>query len=105
MKLVTAKRRRNYSVSEPNYNSTKFFKENLLSIELRKTQILMNKPIWYDYVKLKYDEYEKLCYMDTDSFIVHIKTEDIYKDIADDVEIRFDASNFELHRPLPKGKK
>ena len=44
------------------------------------------------------------CYMDTDSFIVHIKTDDIYKDIAD-VETRFDSSNFEIYTPLPKGKK
>ena len=58
----------------------------------------------YDYLKPKYSENEKLCYMDTDSFIAHIKAEDIYKDIAEDVETRFDASNFELDRPLPKGK-
>ena len=42
--------------------------------------------------------------MDTDNFIVHVKTDDIYKDIAEDVEPRFDTSNFELDRPLPKGK-
>ena len=42
--------------------------------------------------------------MDTNSFIVHIKTDNIYKDIAEDVETRFDTSNFELDRPLPKGK-
>ena len=42
--------------------------------------------------------------MDTNSFIVHIKTDNIYKDIAEDVETRFDSSNFELDRPLPKGK-
>ena len=42
--------------------------------------------------------------MDTESFTVHVKTEDIYKDIAEDVETRFDTSNFELDRPLPKGK-
>ena len=59
---------------------------------------------WYDYVKLKYVEKVKLCYMDTDSFIVYIKTDDIYKDIAEDVETRFDTSNYELDRPLPKGK-
>ena len=61
---------------------------------MKKTQILMNKPVyvglsmlelskivmyefWYDYVKPKYGENEKLCFMDTNSFIVHIKTEDI----------------------------
>ena len=58
---------------------------------------------WYDYVKLKYGENAKPCYMDTDSFTVYVKTEDIYKDIAEDVKTRFDTSNFELDRPLPKG--
>ena len=52
---------------------------------------------WYDYVKPKYDKNAKLCYMDTDSFIVHVKTDDICKDIVEDVETRFD-------RPLSKGK-
>ena len=46
----------------------------------------------------------KLCYIDTDSFIVYIKTDDIYKGIAENVESRFDTSNFELDRSLPKGK-
>ena len=41
--------------------------------------------------------------MDADSFIVYIKTDDIYKDIADDIETRFDTSNYKLDRPLPKG--
>ena len=51
---------------------------------------------WYDYVKPKYDQKAKLCYMDTNSFIVYIKTDDIYKDIAEDVEIRFHTSNYEV---------
>ena len=59
---------------------------------------------WYDYVKLKYGEKAKLCYMDTHSFTVYIKTDDIYRDIAEDVETRFDTSNYELNRPLLKGK-
>ena len=88
---------------------------------MRKTQILMNKSVylglsildlsktvmyefWYDYVKPKYGENAKLCYMDTDSFIVSVKTDDIYKDIAEDVETRSDTSNFAIDRPLPKGK-
>ena len=58
---------------------------------------------WYDYVKSKYGENKKLCYMDTDSFIFHVKTKNIYKDIAD-IETRFHTSNFKLDRPLPKGK-
>ena len=121
IKLVTTERRRNYLVSEPNYNTTKFFTEHLLAIEIKKTEILMNKPVylglsklelskilmyefWYDYVKAKYGKKANLCYMDIDSFIAYIKTDDIYKDIAEDVEIRFDSSNYELERPLPKGK-
>ena len=59
---------------------------------------------WYDYVKLKYSKKAKLCYVDTDSSMVYIKTNDVYKDIAKDVETRFDTSNYELDRPLPKGK-
>ena len=55
-------------------------------------------------MKPKYCDNVKLCYMDTDSLIMHIKTEDLYKDIADDVEKRFDTSNYECDRPLPKGK-
>ena len=60
---------------------------------------------WFDYVKSKYGEKAKLCYVDTDSFIVQIKRDDIYKDIAEDVETRFDTSNYELSRPLSKGKR
>ena len=64
---------------------------------------------WYDYVKPKYGKKAKLCYMDTDSFIVYVKTDGIYKDIAKDVEARFDTSNYVLEcnsieRPLPNGK-
>ena len=59
---------------------------------------------WYDCMKLKYDNDVKLCYMDTDSFVMNIKTEDFYKDIANDVDKRFDTSNYEVDRPLPTGK-
>ena len=70
-------------------------------LELRK--ILMFE-FWYDQIKPKYGKKAKLYYMDTDSFIVYIKTDDIYKDIAEDVETRFDTSNYELDRPLPRRK-
>ena len=58
----------------------------------------------YDYVKPKYGKKAKLCYMDTDSFIVYIKTDDIYKDVAGNVETRFDTSTYELEKPFLKGK-
>ena len=59
---------------------------------------------WCDYMKPKYNNDVKLCYMDTNSFIMNIKTNDFYKDIANDVENRFDTSNYEVNRPLPTGK-
>ena len=121
IKLVATDKRRYQLVSEPDYHTTKWFSENLLVIEMKKTKVKMNKPIylglsileisktlmyefWYDYMKPKYGDNVKLCYMDTDSFIIHIKTEDFYKDIANDVEERFDTSNYEVNRPLPTGK-
>ena len=111
----------NQLVSEPNYHATKWFSKNLLAIEMKKTKVKINKPVylglsileisktlmyefWYDDMKPRYGDNVKLCYMDTDSFIMHIKTEDFYKDIADDVEKRFDTSNYEINRPLPTGK-
>ena len=80
-KRGTTERRRHYSVSEPNYHTTKFFTEHLLATEMRKTQISMSKSDWlglsildlskiamyefcYDCVKRKYDKNAKLCHMD-----------------------------------------
>ena len=59
---------------------------------------------WYDYVKPKLGENAKRYYIHTDIFIAQIKTEDMYKGIAEGIETRFDTSNFESDRPLPKGK-
>ena len=89
----------------------KKFSQKIYQQQNGKNEMLMNKPVylglsilelskmlmyesWYDYVKPKYDEETKLCYMDTHSFIVYRKTGDIYKDIVEDVETR----------PLPKEK-
>ena len=88
---------------------------------MKKTKAKMNKSIylwlsiseisktliyefWYDYMKPKYNDNVKLCYMDTNSFIMNIKTNDFYKDIANDVGNRSDTSNYEVNRPLPTGK-
>ena len=68
-------------------------------LEISKTLMYV---FWYDYVKPKYADNVKLCYMDTDSFIMDIKTEDFYEDIANNVEKRFDTSNYEVNRPLPR---
>ena len=101
IKLVTADKKRNKLVSEPNYHTMSYISEDLSIIGMKRTKVKMNKPIylgfsilemskllmyefWYDYMKPKYGDNVKLCYMDTDSFIMNIKTEDFYKDIAND---------------------
>ena len=120
IKLVKTDHRRNKLVSEPNYHTMKLINDNLAIIEMTKVKVKMNKPIylglsileiskitmyefWYDYVKSKYGNRVRLCYMDTDSFVINIKTKDFYKDIAMDVKERFDTSNYIYDRPLPTG--
>ena len=88
------------------------FQKKLLTVEMKKTKVKMNKPIylslsileisktlmyefWYNYMKPKYGDNVKLCYIV--HFIMHIKTEDFYKDIADDVEKGSDTSNYEIN--------
>ena len=121
IKLVITDKKRSKLVSEPNYHTINLISEDLSIIEMKKTKVKMNKPIylglsileiskilmyefWYDYMKPKYDNNVKLCYMDTDSFIMNIKTNDFYEDIANDVENRFYTSNYEVKRPLQIGK-
>ena len=123
IKLVTTNKQRNKFASEPNYHSTKYISKDLLIMEIKKTEVKMNKPMylgqavldiskilmyefWYNYLKPKYGEKVKLCYMDTDSFVIYVETEDFYKDIANDVDKWFDTSNYDKkdERPLPTGK-
>ena len=106
IKSVKTDHKRNKLVSEPNYHTMKLISENLLIIEMKKVKVKMNKPIylglsileiskiimyefWYDYVKRKNGDMVKLCYTDTGSLAMNIKTKDFYKDIAQDVEERF----------------
>ena len=92
-------------------------------MEMKKAEVKMNKPIylgqeildirktlmyefWYDYIKPKYGGKARLCYTNTDSFIMYIKTDDFYKDINNDVDKWFDTSNYDKNdnRPLEIGK-
>ena len=57
----------------------------------------------YDYITPKYQNNAELCYIDTDSFLFHIKTKDFYKDIVDDGWKRYNTSNYKVERPLPIG--
>ena len=109
IRLVTTNKKRSKLVSEPNYHTINYISEDLSITEMNKTKVKMNKRIylgllildiskilmfefWYDYMKPKYNDNVKLCYMDTDGFVMNIKTNDFYKDIANDVEKRFDTS-------------
>ena len=120
IKLVKSDKKRNKLVSEPNFHTMKLIDNNLAIIEMKKVKAKMNKPIylglsildiskitmyefWYDYVKVKYEDRARLFYMDTDSFVVNIKTKDFYKDISQDVNKRFDTSHYTFDRPLPAG--
>ena len=123
IKLVTSEKRRKRLVSEPNYHSCKKFSDHLMAIEMKKTRVKMTKPLylgmsildiskilmyefWYDYINQKYGDRAKLCYTDTDSFIIYIKTEYFFEDISNDVEKWFDTSNYNKKDkiPLPIGK-
>ena len=75
-----------------------------LGLSISEISKTLMYEFWYDYVKPKYQNNAKLCYMDTGSFIINVKTEDFDEDIANDVEKRFDISNYEVNRPVPKGK-
>ena len=122
IRLATTDKERCKLVSEPNYHTTKKFTKDLIAIEMKKTKMKMNKPIylglaildisktlmyefWYDYLKPKYDNNIGLRYMDTDSFIFHVETEYFHNDISSDVDNRFYTSAYskDLNSPLPIG--
>ena len=123
IKLITTDKRRKRLVSEPNYHSHKKFSEYLMAIEMKKTRVKIAKPLylgmsildiskklmyefWYDYIVQKYGDRVKLCYTDIDTYIINIKTKDFFKDIFNDVEKRFDTSNYDKNdkRPIIIGK-
>ena len=121
IKLVNNKEEYLRNVMRPNFKSGTPLGPDLMGCEMGKIEVVMNKPVYlgqaildlsktrmyelnYDYMKCKYrDEDLTLCYMDTDSLIYSIKTENFYKDIADNVEARFHTSDYVPDRPLPVG--
>ena len=118
--LVKTEEKYLHTVMKPNFKSGVLFGENLMGCEMGKIKVVMNKPVYlgqaildlskiimyefhYDYMVPKYSDRLKHCYMDTDSLVYDIKTEDFYEDIANDVEARFDNSGYSKtdFRPLP----
>ena len=122
IKLVNNKEDYLKQVMKPNFKGGVLMGADLMSCEMGKVKVKMNKPFYlgqaildlsktiiyefhYNYMKRKYNKWDlKLLYMDTDSLVYDIKTKDFYKDIAEDVEARFDRSGYEPNRPLPIGK-
>ena len=123
MKLVTSEPKYQKYLMKPNFKDSHLFSKYLFAVEMGKTEIKMKKPVYlgqamldlsktlmyefhYDYMRPRYGSKVKLCYMDTDSFVYEIETEDFYRDIAKDVEKRFDTSGYskDENRPLPIGK-
>ena len=111
MKLVTSNKKYLRYVMKPNFKDGHPFSKYLFAMEMGKTEITMNKQVYlrqailhlsktlmyefhYDYMRPKYGSKVKLCYMDIDSFVYDIDTEDFYRDIAKDVEKRFDTSGY-----------
>ena len=101
--LVTSGKQRSILASEPNYHLSKCISKDLMIMEMRNVEVKMNMPMylgqaildisktlmyefWYDYIRPKYKEKARRCCMDTNGFVMFIKTEDFYKDIASDVE-------------------
>ena len=121
IKLITTEENYLHTVMCPNFKSGVLFGEKLMGCEMGKIKVVINKPVYlgqvildlsnivmyefhYDYMVPKYSlEKLKLCYMDTDSLVYDIKTEDFYEDIADDVPARFDTSGYCPNRLLPVG--
>ena len=123
MKLVNNKEEYLKNVMKPNFKSGTLLGPDLMGCEMGKVRVVMNKPVYlgqaildlsktimyefhYDYMIPKYGDRLKLCYMDTDSLIYSIGTEDFYSDIADDIESRFNTSGYpnDGSRPFPVGK-
>ena len=123
VKLVTNHRVYLKTVMKPNFKSGIILSSNLMGCEMGKIKVVMNKPVYlgqdildlnkivmyefhYDYMLLKYGENLKLCYMDADLLVHHIKTKDFYTDIVSDVKLKLDTSGYDKKdaRPLTTGE-
>ena len=116
VRLVTKEKEVMKLSKKTNFESRTIFDENLIAVHMKRTKLVYNKPIYlgmcildlsktlmfefhYDYIKNKYSDRAKLLMTDTDSLIYEIKTDDFYNDIAEDVESKFDTSEFNKDHP------
>ena len=122
VKLVNNREKARKLIAKPNFRHCKIFSENLISVHMKKTSLVMNKPVYlgacildlsktimyefhYNYIKPMYGDKAKLLFTDTDSLMYEIETEDFYKDISGDVKNRFDTSDYPDNHPsgIPTG--
>ena len=122
VKLVNNEEKARKLIAKPNFRHCKIFSENLISVHMKKTSLVMNKPVYlgacildlsktimydfhYNYIKPMYGDKAKLLFTDTDRLMYEIETEDFYKDISGDVKNRFDTSDYPNNHPsgIPTG--
>ena len=116
IKLVTSEQQALKLIAKPNFKNRTIFAENLISVHMSKTKLVFNKPVYvgmcildvsktlmynfhYNYIKPKYGEKALLLMTDTDSLCYELETEDFYKDIANDVDSKFDTSAYPKNHP------
>ncbi|XP_065677374.1 uncharacterized protein LOC136092757 [Hydra vulgaris] len=121
VRLVTKKEEAIKLASKPKYESKTIFDESLIAIHMKRTKLLYNKPIFlgmcildmsktlvykfhYDYIKSKYGDRAKLLFTDADSLAFEIKTKDFYSDIKNDLESKFNTSEFEKNHPATQNR-
>ena len=116
IRLVTRESQAKKLTCKPNYQHHTIFSKNLAAVHMKKVKLYFNKPVYlgmsildlsktlmydfhYNYIKPKYGDNAKLLFTDTDSLAYEIQTEDFYRDISSDVELRFDTSNYPKDHP------
>ena len=105
-------------MAKPNFDHCTVFNEDLVTVHMKKTELVFNKPVYlgmsildisktlmydfhYNYIKKKYGPKAKLLMTDTDSLMYEMHTEDFLEDIREDIKEKFDTSNFENSK-LPR---
>ena len=123
IRLVNDRRKAEKLSAKPNFKHLTIFDEDLVSIHMKRTKLKFNKPVYcemaildlsktlmydfhYNYIKPKFGENAKLLFTDTDSLCYEIQTDDFFKDISQDVEQKFDTSNYpkDHKSEIPTGK-
>ena len=116
MRLISSDKVAQKLTANPNFDRCTIFDKNLIAVNMKKTELYFNKPVYlgvsildlskslmydfhYNYIKTKYGDNAKLLFTDTDSFAYEIRTNDFYRDINPDIDKRFDTSDYPTYHP------